>query len=83
MLPRQPPIAGQRKIFPFITRIFLCSSPHGRPAESSARGLVRGIDERTSMGAMKKSDGEVRMGGGGRRIMYATARAKHTDVHIY
>lgn len=33
VLPRQPPITGQRKIFPFITRIFLCSSSHGRPAE--------------------------------------------------
>lgn len=30
MLPRQPPITGQRKIFPFITRIFLCSSSHGQ-----------------------------------------------------
>lgn len=26
VLPRQPPIRGQRKIFPFISRIFLCSS---------------------------------------------------------
>lgn len=41
MLPRQPPIRGQRKIFPFISRIFLCS-PREKGARDGPRGAGRG-----------------------------------------
>lgn len=53
-MPRQPPIRGQRKIFPFISRIFLCS-PRGKglAAEYAGRlaarcgSLPRGLPSRS------------------------------------